>query len=119
MKFARMLLNRGVLGEKRVLKEETLKLLHTPWVSEEIMSGSQRWGLGVRVITDKAYGTLPAGSFGWSGAYGSHFWIDPQNRIAVVFMKNSMVDGGAGNRSACALEKAVYDALCAEGSHDK
>ena len=52
--------------------------------------------------------TLPVGSYGWSGAWGSHFWIDPINEIAAVFMKNSLVDGGAGNESSFLFEKAVY-----------
>ena len=71
------------------------------------MPGNERWGLGVRVIVKEAYGDLPVGAFGWSGAYGSHFWIDPINRVTAVFMKNSLFDGGAGNQSARNFEKAV------------
>jgi len=26
------------------------------------------------------------GSFGWDGAYGTHFWIDPQERLIGVMM---------------------------------
>ena len=65
----------------------------------------------MRVITDDAYPFLPIGCFGWSGAYGSHFWIDPENKLFAVYMKNSKVDGGAGNESAVNFEKAVYTAL--------
>lgn len=114
MKFARMLLKKGQIGNVQLLEEDTLRMMCTPWVSADIMPGPQRWGLGVRVITDAAYGTLPVGSFGWSGAYGSHFWIDPENEMAVVYLKNSMIDGGAGNVSACELETAVYSALITE-----
>ena len=75
------------------------------------MPGTARWGLGVRVITDKSYPYLPKGAFGWSGAYGSHFWVDPVNQIVAVYMKNSRTDGGAGNESAVKFEKAVYSSL--------
>jgi CubicO group peptidase (beta-lactamase class C family) len=75
------------------------------------MPGYQKWGLGVRVITDEAYQNLSVGSFGWSGAYGSHFWIDPKNDICAVFMKNSRFDGGEGNGSANRFEEAVFNAL--------
>ena len=51
---------------------------------------------------------LPKGVFGWSGAYGSHFWIDPVNKIFAVYMRNSKYDGGSGNESAVNFEKAVY-----------
>ena len=110
-KFAEMLLNKGKTAKGRLISEETFKLLHTPFVSEEIMPGSERWGLGVRVIVDESYKNLPVGSFGWSGAWGTHFWIDPSNKIAAVFMKNSLFDGGAGNGSALNFEKAVIDSL--------
>lgn len=110
-KFAEMLLNKGKTAKGRLLSEETFKLLHTPFVSEDIMPGSERWGLSVRVIVDESYKNLPVGSFGWSGAWGTHFWIDPSNKIAAIFMKNSVFDGGAGNGSALNFEKAVIDSL--------
>ncbi len=106
-KFAKMLLNNGKTPKKQILSEETFRLLHTPFVSEKIMPSNERWGLGVRVIVKKDYKTLPVGTFGWSGAYGSHFWIDPVNKVAAVFMKNSLFDGGSGNESARNFEKAV------------
>ena len=38
-------------------------------------------------------------------------WIDPINKIAAVYMKNSLFDGGAGNESAVNFEKAVNDSF--------
>lgn len=110
-KFAKMLLNNGKTPRKQILSEKAFRLLHTPFVSEEIMPSNERWGLGVRVIVKEDYKTLPVGAFGWSGAYGSHFWIDPINKVAAVFMKNSLFDGGAGNESARNFEKAVNDSF--------
>ncbi len=110
-RFAKMLLNKGKTPTKQIICEDTFKLLHTPFVSETIMPGSERWGLGVRVIVREDYENLPVGTFGWSGAYGTHFWIDPTNNIAAVYMKNSLFDGGAGNESARNFEKAVSDSL--------
>lgn len=111
MKFAEMLVNEGVgANGVRILSPESVRLMRTPVVSEEIMPGSQKWGLGVRVITDDDY-TLPEGSFGWSGMYGSHFWIDPTNRITAVYMKNSLYDGGAGSKTSVQFEKDVMKAV--------
>ena len=105
-KFAKMLLDKGVSQTgKRILKEETLLKMTEPQIA---INKNQSWGLGVRVITHKSYPHLPMGCFGWSGAYGTHFFIDPKNGISAVFMKNSAVDGGAGNKSAVKLERAVY-----------
>ena len=109
--FAKMLLNKGKTPTKQIVSEDTFRLLHTPFVSEEIMPSSERWGLGVRVIVREDYEDLPVGAFGWSGAYGTHFWIDPTNNIAAVYMKNSVFDGGAGNESARNFEKAVKNSL--------
>ncbi len=106
--FAKLLLNRGKTENKRLLSEETFNQLCTPQVSKEDMCGKEHWGLGVRVVTGKEYPYLPIGTFGWSGAYGSHFWIDPENEIFAVFMKNSRYDGGGGNQSATNFERAVY-----------
>ena len=107
--FASMLLNRGRTPTTgRILKESTFFELCTPQISK---GDFECWGLGVRVIAEEAYPYLPKGCFGWSGAYGSHFWIDPENKIAAVFMKNSKCDGGAANESARKFEEAVYSSF--------
>ena len=109
--FAKMLLNDGQGENGKVISKTSVKLLSSPQISTDVMPGNARWGLGVRVITEDNYPFLPVGSFGWSGAYGSHFWIDPVNNVFAVYMKNSFVDGGASNESANKFEKAVYTAL--------
>ena len=72
------------------------------------ISDNQQWGLGVRVITQNTYPHLPVGAFGWSGAYGTHFWVDPDNQITAVYMKNSHYDGGSGANTAAKFEEDVY-----------
>ena len=109
--FAKMLLNDGQGENGKVISKTSVKLLSSPQISTDVMPGNARWGLGVRVITEDNYPFLPVGSFGWSGAYGSHFLIDPVNNVFAVYMKNSFVDGGASNESANKFEKAVYTAL--------
>lgn len=108
--FARMLLNKGKINRHRILSESICSRFSVPCVLKEFSPG-ENWGLGVRVITNKTNSRLSVGSFGWSGAYGSHFWIDPMNQIGAVYMKNSKVDGGSGNCSAVKFEQAVYDSI--------
>lgn len=110
-KFANMLLNGGKTEAARILEEKTVALMHIPYADKSIMPGDEIWGLGVRIIAKDSYPSLPVGAFGWSGAYGTHFWIDPENKITAVFMKNSRFDGGAGNKSACRFEEAVYNSF--------
>lgn len=107
--FAKMLLNNGEINGTSVISEKAVKLISTPQVPESIMPGNERWGLGVRVITSENYRYLPVGTFGWSGAYGTHFWIDPVNSIAAVYMKNSVFDGGSGAVIVENFEKDVFN----------
>ncbi len=112
-KFAEMLLEGGVTHDgTRLVSENAIKLMSSPQIPDSIDMGNEKWGLGVRIVTSKDYPHgLGIGCFGWSGAYGTHFWIDPKNRITAVMMKNSLYDGGGGNRSACSLERDVCASL--------
>ncbi len=104
-KFAEMLLNGGLLPD------ELMFAMTRPQLPYHIMPGSQIWGLGMRVITDDDYKLLPKNSFGWSGAHGTHFWVDPDNKITAVYMKNSRYDGGAGATTANNFEEDVTTSL--------
>jgi len=109
--FAKMLLNRGKIGNTQLVSAKFVDLMGTAHIPKEVMPQNERWGLGVRVVTEEDYPYLPVGSYGWSGAYGPHFWIDLKNKIFAVFMKNSKTDGGGGNESARNFEKAVYSSV--------
>lgn len=108
-RFASMLLNGGEFDGRRYLNKETVKRMATiPFLG---LGGSHhQWGLGVRVVENDQR-TLPVGSFGWSGAYGSHFWVDPENQITAVFMRNSRYDGGGESLLNQNLERDVMSAL--------
>ncbi len=109
--FALMLQGGGVWRGRRIVSEESIRAIATPQLSPAANPGSQPWGLGVRVIRGDEYGRLPAGSFGWSGAYGTHFWVDPVNRITAVYMKNSVYDGGSGAVTSAHFEEDVHASL--------
>ena len=105
-KFAEMLQNGGIWNGRRVLKEETVRKMATPYIHWD--NGKESWGLSVRVIRDASYEVLPVGTFGWSGAYGTHFWVDPENRVTAVYLKNSRYDGGSGAKTSYQFEKDVH-----------
>ena len=92
-RFAEMLLGEG----ENIISPDSVKLMSTPHVPYSIQQRNKRWGLAVKVVTDSSYESLPLGAYGWSGAYGTHFWVDPENRITAVYMKNSQYDGGGGS----------------------
>ncbi|MES2183273.1 MAG: serine hydrolase domain-containing protein [Pseudomonadota bacterium] len=67
------------------------------------------WGLGVAVLKDPAVATSPAtaGSWNWSGVYGTTFWVDPVEKLSVVALTNTAVAGMTGSFPT-ALRRAVY-----------
>jgi len=111
VKFAQMLQNKGMTTGGRILDPEWIEQMAAPQLSAEMMSPSVNQGLGVRVISGDDYPWLPAGAFGWSGAYGTHYWVDPVNEITAIYMKNSHYDGGSGAVTAKHFEEDVFSAI--------
>ena len=114
--FAETLLFGGIAPNgNQVIGEKCLKEMSTPYCPIGFMDeGTQKtgvtWGLGVRVFTNDN-GKLPKGTFGWSGAYGTHFFVDPVNKITAVYMKNSRSNVGAGAATAENFENDVMASL--------
>jgi len=89
-RFAQMLANGGELNGRRLLSPRTVKLMssvHIPYTLPGRTLG-EGYGLSVRVMQDAVVGNhrVSDGSFGWSGAYGTHFWVDPKEDIVAVMM---------------------------------
>jgi CubicO group peptidase (beta-lactamase class C family) len=89
-KFAQMLANGGELNGKRILGKRTVELMSSVHIPSSLQgrNAGEAFGLSVRVIEDAVRGDfrLSNGSFGWSGAYGTHFWVDPKEQIIAVMM---------------------------------
>jgi CubicO group peptidase (beta-lactamase class C family) len=119
-RFAQMLVNSGELDGVRILSRKTVDLMDSnhlpPGVTRGAAgggtAGGEGYGLGVRVVTDPAAaGNLTSvGTFGWSGAAGTHFFVDREEDLVAVFMIQSM--GGAGGPSMTdEFETLVYQAI--------
>jgi CubicO group peptidase (beta-lactamase class C family) len=89
-RFASMLLNGGELDGARLLGRRTVALMASVFVPDTLpgRNAGEGFGLGVRVVSDPAARNtlLSRGSFGWSGAFNTHFFIDPQQQIIGIFM---------------------------------
>ena len=113
LRFTLMLAGGGQLNGVRVLSEASVKEMATPQLPDSLpgLGEGVNWGLSMRVTTKQTEAQpLPAGCFGWSGAYGTHFWIDPGHNAAVVLMAAGNV-GGAGSPLSREVERAVTAAL--------
>ena len=90
LQFALTLLNDGEWNEQRLLGRRTMELMRSAFLPADLpgRSPGEGYGLGVRVITDPVdnHTWLSEGSFGWSGAFNTHFFIDPQEEIVGIYM---------------------------------
>ena len=107
LNFCEMLLNEGNFRGNQIVRPESVRSMSIPHITERIMDPCGIWGLGMRVMDNDAHDAFPKGVYGWAGAYGTHFWIDPANKITAVYMKNSVYDGAFGV-SVSTFEKDVY-----------
>jgi len=89
-KFAQMLVNGGELNGKRLLSPRTVAYMGSVHASDKLegRTPGEGFGLSVRVVRDAvASGArVSDGSFGWSGAYGTHFWVDQKEDLIAVMM---------------------------------
>ena len=111
-KFAEMLRMGGTANGVEIVNSNIFPLIYKMYVPQEFMPKdcNHSWGLGVRVTNGDPY--LPDGSFGWSGAYGTHFWIDRENQITAIYMKNNRWhDSHGGGSTAIQFEKDVMTAM--------
>jgi CubicO group peptidase (beta-lactamase class C family) len=94
-RFSQMLLNGGELDGVRILGRKTVELMagnHLPpaigTLAQYDNAPGVGYGLGVSVMLDPAAaGKLSSpGTFGWTGAATTSFFIDPKEEVVAVFM---------------------------------
>jgi CubicO group peptidase (beta-lactamase class C family) len=112
LKFCQMLLNNGESNGQRFLSRKTIALMTTNQIGDislKTMQGHQ-FGLGFAVVTDVA-ATKVLGSEGvyfWGGAFNTHFFIDPKEKIVAVFMTQVAAFSWEYHNK---LQQLVYQAL--------
>jgi CubicO group peptidase (beta-lactamase class C family) len=83
-----MLANGGELDGERILSPRLVELMGSVFVPDSLpgRQPGEAFGLSVRVVNDPvARNTfLSKGSFGWSGLYGTHFWVDPKEKLVGI-----------------------------------
>ena len=101
-RFVQMLCNGGRLEDARLLSRKTIDLMRTNHLpggvdllavapqgafQEATMTGTG-FGLGFSVLLDQAKAQISGshGQYAWGGAASTAFWIDPVEKLVLVFM---------------------------------
>jgi len=99
VRFCQMLLNKGEFAGQRLLREETVVAMTKNQLPDEAyplnLNGPRPgvgFGLGFSVVTEATDYTLSShvGEYGWGGAASTHFWISPNDKLAVVVLTQLM-----------------------------
>jgi CubicO group peptidase (beta-lactamase class C family) len=112
LQFGQMLLNGGELNGKRLLSPKTVELMSAVHVADTLPGRpkGRGFGLSVQVVSDPiaAGYRVSDGSYGWDGAFGTHFWVDPKEKIVGILMLQTNNPNRELDRD---FENAVMQAL--------
>jgi CubicO group peptidase (beta-lactamase class C family) len=127
LKFARMLLNGGKLGKKRILRSETVAQMSrnqigdltlvelrsfVPQVAKDpvrVPGSLDKFGLGFGINSKPVEGGRSSGSLAWAGIFNTFFWIDPPRKTcAVILMQILPFGDDAAIRVVEQFERAIY-----------
>jgi CubicO group peptidase (beta-lactamase class C family) len=122
LRFAQMLLNGGELNGVRILAPATVQLMTSNHLAPSLMTGEfsigtyvigrgSGWGFDCAVNNDplEAGEVVGKGTFFWSGAADTWFWVDPVNDLIFIGMTQHI---GARQPHVNAISRpAVYQAL--------
>ena len=87
-RFLQMLLDGGKLGDARVLGPKTIALMTTNQTGTLFSQGGESFGLGFRILERPGgLGRVESvGTYGWGGAYGSQYLVDPREHLVLIYM---------------------------------
>jgi CubicO group peptidase (beta-lactamase class C family) len=108
--FCQMLLNGGSYNNQQLLSRKTVELMTLNQTGDLFPSPGEGFGLGFAVVTDLAE-TKNLGSEGlfyWSGAFNTHFFVDPKEKIIAVLMSQRQPHDSFYHRK---LRQLVYQAV--------
>jgi len=117
-RFAQMLLNGGILEERRYLKPETVALMASDHIGPEtniardhyyFPGANSGFGLGFAVRTSVPANTSwPSGEYRWDGVAGTFFFIDPKDDMFAICLMQSH---SQRERIQMELKALIYQAL--------
>ena len=122
-RFLQMLVNEGELDGARILTPESIRIMRTNSLRDELLlrggdgrpgQAGQGFGVDFAVIFDPEAANTPQapGTYYWSGAAGTWFWVDPANDmfwLGMIQAQGARRPGAANMRQVAA--DIIYDSL--------
>lgn len=99
--FGRMMLGNGAYRGEHILSRPSIELMTMDHLTAEQKSASPffenfwdtyGWGLGLGVVTARNDIACVPGRFGWDGAFGTSWHVDPKEELVGVFMTQRRPD---------------------------
>jgi CubicO group peptidase (beta-lactamase class C family) len=93
--FGQMMLNKGKLGNERILSRPAVELMTTDHLTpgQKAVSGlvpgffdGHGWGFGMSVVTRRDDVAKSIGTFGWDGGLGTVWYADPKEEMITILM---------------------------------
>lgn len=110
-RFLQMLLNGGEFNGHRLLSPKSVELMTVNHMDQVPYRPGQGFGLGFWVVEDLGARGMPGslGEYGWGGAYHSTYWVDPAERLVVVYLTQIIPATGLDDYSR--LRNGIYQAI--------
>jgi CubicO group peptidase (beta-lactamase class C family) len=99
--FGQMMLHKGACGRERILSRPSVELMTMDQLTPEQKAASPffanfwdtcGWGLGLGVVTGRSDLSGVPGRFGWDGAFGTSWWVDPKEEMVGILMTQRRPD---------------------------
>jgi CubicO group peptidase (beta-lactamase class C family) len=107
LRFCQMLLNGGELDGVRILSPAAVRRMTTDALPPGVRftggdpgQGGTTFGLGFAIRNSAAASWVPGsvGSFTWTGAWGTYFWVDPAEQLVAIQLIQIAKDFNASMR---------------------
>lgn len=86
-KFLQLFINGGVYNGKRLLSRKTIELMLTNQVQPPL-TNQIGLGFGLETTANDYQSIYSVGSFSWGGAFNTHYWGDPKEKLVGLIFTN-------------------------------
>lgn len=99
--FGRMMLQGGVYRDERILSRPSIELMTMDHITPEQKAASpffegfwetRGWGFGVSIVTGRRDLEDVPGRYGWDGAFGTSWYVDPKEELIGILMTQRRPD---------------------------